>query len=296
MKKNAPRVWEELETWRQRRYALFRSIIEDGVRNGELRSDLPVDDIQAFYGVLVNKVMDHRAIEDSGVTPAELYRTFMSIFLHGLLTTERPPCDRTPSFTFPVEDRILASAEQLFNEFGYVGTTADRIVQSLGMSKKTLYERYATKESLVIALFVQAARDANMRAGTLTFRTSETFLDEIHTLMGIYGSTLRRFSPVFLRDVSQYLPRLRRWAVAWQRWYLTEHIGRSLRTGMEIGRIRFDVDITAATSVVRLSAVNAFDDVYAGNGLTPLREEVVCSILFSGIVQRTGRSPQQPMH
>jgi AcrR family transcriptional regulator len=294
MRKNAPRVWEELETWRRGRYALFRSIIEDGVRSGELRTDIPVDDMQTFYGLLVNKVMDHHALEDSGVPPALLYRTFMDIFLHGLLVKGDPPCGPGHPTVFAPRDRILDVSERLFFANGYIGTTGDQITHELGMSKKTLYERFDSKESLAIALAVQAARDAREAARLLTFSNPSTYVHETHALMGIYASTVARFSPTYIADLAQYLPKLHRRMVRWQRSFLNEHIGRSLRAGMEAGVIRTDVDVTAAASIIRITAHHALAGSQPGTDLTPIAAEVACTILFSGIARHTERSPQPP--
>ena len=51
-----------------------------------------------------------------------------------------------------VRSRILAAAEQQFRTQGYSQTTMDDLAESLGMSKKTLYEHFRSKEQLAEAM------------------------------------------------------------------------------------------------------------------------------------------------
>jgi AcrR family transcriptional regulator len=48
--------------------------------------------------------------------------------------------------------RILEAAEQLFVDEGYASTNMERIAQSSGMSKKTLYQMFENKEALFATL------------------------------------------------------------------------------------------------------------------------------------------------
>ena len=47
------------------------------------------------------------------------------------------------------KDRILQKAEELFMQFGIRSVSMDDIANNLGMSKKTLYQLYKTKEILI---------------------------------------------------------------------------------------------------------------------------------------------------
>ncbi|MFI5264856.1 MAG: TetR/AcrR family transcriptional regulator, partial [Candidatus Kapaibacterium sp.] len=50
------------------------------------------------------------------------------------------------------KSRILAAAEEQFRTQGYSQTTMDELAESLGMSKKTLYEHFRSKEQLAEAM------------------------------------------------------------------------------------------------------------------------------------------------
>jgi AcrR family transcriptional regulator len=50
------------------------------------------------------------------------------------------------------KERILVKAEALFMQYGIRSVSMDDIANSLGMSKKTLYQYYADKDELVDAV------------------------------------------------------------------------------------------------------------------------------------------------
>jgi len=69
------------------------------------------------------------------------------------------PPRRTPKAS-PTRARILAAAGELFYAHGIRATSADRIIESVGITKVTFYRHFRTKSDLVVAyLGEQAAAD-----------------------------------------------------------------------------------------------------------------------------------------
>lgn len=56
-----------------------------------------------------------------------------------------------PATADPKTRRILAASEQLFLEHGYAATSMDLVSLRAGVSKTTLYTRFASKEDLFVA-------------------------------------------------------------------------------------------------------------------------------------------------
>lgn len=54
-------------------------------------------------------------------------------------------------------DRILATASELFYEHGIQATSADRIVEQVGITKVTFYRHFRTKVDLVVAYLEHSA-------------------------------------------------------------------------------------------------------------------------------------------
>ena len=53
-----------------------------------------------------------------------------------------------------IRDRIIEKANELFMQFGIRSVSMDDIANGLGMSKKTLYQHFADKDELVMAVVV----------------------------------------------------------------------------------------------------------------------------------------------
>ena len=53
------------------------------------------------------------------------------------------------SNSYNMKGKILTAARKLFLKFGYRTATMDDIAEDLGISKKTLYEHYNSKNKLI---------------------------------------------------------------------------------------------------------------------------------------------------
>jgi AcrR family transcriptional regulator len=53
----------------------------------------------------------------------------------------------------PERDRIAAVAASLFHECGITATGVDAVSRAAGISKRTLYERFGSKEGLIVAAY-----------------------------------------------------------------------------------------------------------------------------------------------
>jgi AcrR family transcriptional regulator len=51
----------------------------------------------------------------------------------------------------PPREHIINTAIELFLKYGYHATGVDRIISEAGVSKKTLYTHFRSKEELLIA-------------------------------------------------------------------------------------------------------------------------------------------------
>src|SRR5262245_35328584 len=51
--------------------------------------------------------------------------------------------------------RLVAAAEDVFLAAGYADATMDQVAERAGMSKKTLYQHFATKEALFAAVIAE---------------------------------------------------------------------------------------------------------------------------------------------
>ena len=103
--------------------------------------------------------------------------------------------------------RILQVAHNLFNARGYRGVTIKELADQLGMSKKTIYQYYSSKEDIATAV----VEDCIKRLDEVTKIFDEPGLDPQFVikeiLMHLKEESLR-LSPLFIMDMEKYLPEL----------------------------------------------------------------------------------------
>jgi AcrR family transcriptional regulator len=170
----------------------------------------------------------------------------------------KPAADRTRSRALPDEDRdvaasageaaaevrarILDAARRHFFNLGFASCSMDCLARELGMSKKTVYRHFRSKEAIVDELM--RAKSAAIRDGfeavlaqpDLTFaqrvsRVMQHVLAQFSEISAIFLHDLRRFHPAAYARLEEFRARVA--PGIWE---------RLLRLGMEAGAVRGDVD------------------------------------------------------
>ncbi len=102
-------------------------------------------------------------------------------------------------------DRIRRKAHDLFMEYGLRSVSMDDIASSLGMSKKTIYQYYADKDELVVAvvseviLHNQACCDADRQS-------ADNAVHEIFLAIDMMTEIFRTMNKSLLFDMQKYHP------------------------------------------------------------------------------------------
>ncbi|MBV9313061.1 MAG: TetR/AcrR family transcriptional regulator [Pseudonocardia sp.] len=173
----------------------------------------------------------------------------------------RPPLSEGPS----ARERILRSARELFNEFGYQKTSFTEIAERAGLTRPAVNHHFRTKEALYAALFDSAKESVvssgiknAAAAGSLSARLS-AFL-EAATQVDSRDRSYARFIAASLLDASRH-PELRERACG-QLDDVRGFIEQALHAAVDSGEIRADIDVPAVTEM--LIAVMWGMGLYAG--------------------------------
>jgi len=103
--------------------------------------------------------------------------------------------------------RILQAAHELFYIRGYRSVTIKDLADKMGMSKKTIYQYFTSKEEIATAVVNETIKKI-----TETMNKSE--FTQVDPLIVIRENFINpkdeflRFSPLFLMDIEKYLPEL----------------------------------------------------------------------------------------
>lgn len=132
--------------------------------------------------------------------------------------------------------RIIQAARELLNNRGYRSITIDDIANALGISKKTIYQVFSSKEEIAEAVLGEmtgsiAARVEEIKGSGLDPVT------KLRQIIAVVKEMRAQINPVFLEDLQKYAPNL--WnRMEKQREERTMLMEELLREGQEAGLIK----------------------------------------------------------
>ncbi len=144
--------------------------------------------------------------------------------------------------------RILRTAREQLSAVGYSALTMDGLAHELGMSKKTLYAHYDSKDAIVSAVIDGIERTIHNRAETILRDDSLNFTAKLRGHLAVISSQYGGGAPVLLRDLQRFAPQLYRKIDDLRSRAVPRIIGQLLRIGVEEGKVRPDVDIDFAVA------------------------------------------------
>ena len=105
-----------------------------------------------------------------------------------------------------LRSRILNSARQLFLDHGYSKVSTNEIAEAVGISKKTLYREFETKEEILRDVVVPKLKESSKQIDAMLADRSMPFLEKLETIMSIIGFQHQKVSHILLRDVCVHAP------------------------------------------------------------------------------------------
>lgn len=184
-----------------------------------------------------------------------------------------------PMETLEARQRILAAAQDEFLLRGYSGAGMDRIAASLGMSKRTLYQAFPSKEALFRETMDSFVSDTIGIVDCLVKDASVDFEEKLRRLMETVGSQLTRISSPLLEDVRTRFPDIWRKVLAMRASVIDEYWGRLISEGRRKGIFRKDVD----HRLVALMLVNSVQGIMTPEVLA--EQDFSAAGAFEGIMR-----------
>ncbi|MDP4200875.1 MAG: TetR/AcrR family transcriptional regulator [Bacteroidota bacterium] len=186
--------------------------------------------------------------------------------------------------------RIVDAARELFLERGYSQVSTIEIADALGMSKKTLYREFETKEEILRAVVIPKLKESSKRIDAIIADRALPYPDKLQAILAILGVQQQRVSPVLIRDVTNHAPEV---------WHEIQEHKRArlkkfetlLREGIALGYFRSDIP---SEVIVRMhtASVEALMTPQALGELPCTSSELfqnIVSVLFEGILREGKR-------
>ncbi len=188
---------------------------------------------------------------------------------------------------------ILNQIAGLFMSYGIRNVSMDNISQQLGISKKTLYQWFSSKEVLIDKVIDRMISNVSDKPHCAEFeKSAETAIDVILGVMKILGELSKSLNPIFFWELNKYFPvqakKLNDFRVNHIKNKIIENLKRGISEG--IYRKNINIDIVAQLYV---SWIENFPTIIHKPELTSystdkILEEIYCFHLHA-IVNNKGR-------
>ena len=149
-----------------------------------------------------------------------------------------------------VRKRILKSSLRLFYSRGFSRVTTQEIAGALGISKKTLYTYFSSKNEIVMAALSANFEGLGKRIDAVFNEEDRPFDWKLTALLSISRMQISNISLVLIEDMHRYLPEAWEMIDRFRREHLLNRLGRLIRQGKEEGFIRNSIDVDAALFLV----------------------------------------------
>jgi AcrR family transcriptional regulator len=101
--------------------------------------------------------------------------------------------------------RIIEYAMPLFIQSGFARVSVEDITSALGMSKKTFYKYFDSKENLVHQIVLRITGDMGMQIGSI-IGSDDPFVLKLNRLVSVLHVRFSKFSAAMLRDIQIHAP------------------------------------------------------------------------------------------
>lgn len=203
-----------------------------------------------------------------------------------------PPRVENPALT-----RIVRQARAHFFSHGYSQCTMDELAADLGMSKKTLYVHFASKEALMRAVLEDLGREVRASADELFTNRQLNFAEKLRGFAEGMAERTARMNPRLLRDLQRFAPPLYAQLSEIREKNVPYIFGRFIEEGQLAGLVRADVRTDFAVTFF-LKAIQGLIQPATLEQLQLAPREVVpraIELFFAGLLTPAGRQEHEKL-
>jgi len=184
--------------------------------------------------------------------------------------------------------RIIETAEVLYFEKGIKAVSMDDVCQRLGISKKTLYQAFKDKESLVKEVVFN-------HFGQIESSIQRIEVQEPHPIKQLLQSAefaieqLSKVNPVMNQDLKKYHPNIYQEMLTTRGKFIANHLMKNIQLGRELGCYRLNFNAEAIAQAFSLLLYATTDAISRGE--SKFSPNIISDIIFyhlSGITNENG--------
>ncbi len=157
-----------------------------------------------------------------------------------------------------IKDRIIQIASELFMRVGIRSVTMDDVSRELSMSKKTLYQYFDNKNSLVTAV-VQNHLIMEREEFTGIAKNAENAIHELAGIAKCIRTHVMKMNPSTLYDLRKYHGQAWQGFEKFKHEFIRGNVEDNIKRGIEEGYYREEID-PEIISIMRMEQVESIFD------------------------------------
>ncbi len=190
-----------------------------------------------------------------------------------------------------VKDRIIQRAKELFLKFNYSRVTVDEISNDLGISKKTLYKYFPSKEKLLFQVLNMMFKTIEKEVMDIVDNKDKEYLDRLIDIMAFMGEKTTLFQSPLVKEIQKRFPDL--WAEInrFRKDKIRIYMGKILQEGIWKGVFREDTNIDLLIHIYYNLALTSINPEFLAEHAVTANQvfDEIITILFEGVLTDEGR-------
>lgn len=188
-----------------------------------------------------------------------------------------------------IKERIQQKAGELFFRYGIRSVTMDEIASQLGISKKTIYQFYSDKDSLVKDIFT-GITDENKKKCIRFKDVSENAIHEQFLAADSAQEIFSNLNASVLYDLNRFHPNVFADFEKFKKQFLFNCIKENLQRGIKEGLFRKDIDVNIITwlRLEMISGIFHNEEVISGKTKPHYFDDVMKEFFLHGICTEKG--------
>lgn len=184
-----------------------------------------------------------------------------------------------------IKNRILHAACEMFCEHGFSKATMEDLSQELGMSKKTLYQYFQSKEELLSYVLQMMRDETDEILRQHVEDDSVPFVVKLKRCLKAVSTQINKQNKNFISDISKNAPAQWKEMEKWKREKVRGEFKRLIQHGVESGVFRtgINVDLLVEMYAVLMQSVWNPSVVYELPMTSSQVHEMMTTIIFEGI-------------
>jgi AcrR family transcriptional regulator len=139
------------------------------------------------------------------------------------------------------EKNILEGAKNLFMQFGLKSITMDDIARKVGVSKKTIYQFFSDKNSIVFKSVHEHFSEHRMEIENV-LDNSKDAIESIYRISKCMKVQVEAINPTVLYDLQRYFPKAHKRFLEFKNTFIKDRMVKILEDGIESGYFRKEIN------------------------------------------------------